>query len=221
MTVWTIGLDLPRETVAALAGRLGDDERARADRFTQPDRRRRFVVAHAGLRTVLGDTLGIAPERLRFAQGAYGKPRLAGDAGDRVRFNLSHSHGVAVVAMSWERELGVDVEQLVRRASELAIARHFFTPVEAASLRGLPAAERTSAFYRLWTGKEALLKLAGNGIMAGLPPVDGPASTVQWIQPRPRYVAAVAADAPFALIRAGDPFMTRGVPRRSGTPSSR
>jgi 4'-phosphopantetheinyl transferase len=141
---------------------LDDEERARAARFVFDRHRSRFIAAHACLRLLLGQYIGQAPGGLRFAVGARGKPRLL-DGGTDVRFNLSHSGDLALIAVSVGIEVGVDIEQ-GRPDALLDLARRFFAPGEVAALEALPMAEQAGAFVRGWTRKEAFIKALGDGL---------------------------------------------------------
>jgi len=90
-----------------------------------------------------------------------GKPRCEG-----VEFNLSHSVGKMVVAVS-RNPVGVDIESAVRKPRTLEIAQRFFSPAETAKLTALELPERVEFFLRLWVRKEAMAKLDGEGILRG------------------------------------------------------
>lgn len=169
--VWLAELDvLPATT---LRGHLSPDEVARADRFRFTRDRQRFIGARGLLRELLGRYLDVDPAALCFAYGPRGKPSLAGDGGpERVRFNVSHSGGLALLAFARERELGVDVE-LERPVPEAeSIAERYFSPREGAELGRLPPAERPQAFFRCWTRKEAFIKATGDGLSRPLDAFD-------------------------------------------------
>ena len=109
---------------------------------------------------VLGRALGCAPAEVKFRYGAHGKPGLAGSD---LRFNISHSGALAVIALA-RVEVGVDVELPRPRRSD-AIARRFYTPGEIERLFAHADPERRAdAFFRLWTCKEAFLKATGEGL---------------------------------------------------------
>jgi 4'-phosphopantetheinyl transferase len=140
---------------------LSADERARAARFHFDRDRRRFVNGRALLRSILGRYLDVAPGDVAFSYDPRGKPRLAGGG---PTFNLSHSHGAVVFAFTSEGEIGVDIERHPAPDDGDAVARHFFAPAEVAALDSLPAAERSAAFLRCWTRKEAYIKARGDGL---------------------------------------------------------
>lgn len=163
--VWRASLKLPGPEVQALHHSLTKEELERADRFHFQRHRAHFIVARGLLRTILSRYLKIEPRRLRFRYGPKGKPELAGDTSRRgLRFNISHSHGLALYAVTDDRQIGVDVERIRPDVTGEKIAERFFCPREAATLRELPAEVRQQAFYTCWTRKEAYLKAIGKGI---------------------------------------------------------
>lgn len=139
---------------------LSDDERERAGRFLLERDRRRYLAAHVALRTVLAAQLGSDPARLVFERGPFGKPRLRGP---RLRFSLSHSEDLAVIAVDREAEVGVDVEML--RDVDPALAEQVCTATERRQIEADPA-HRARAFLTCWTRKEACLKALGWGLNA-------------------------------------------------------
>lgn len=155
--VWTADLDaLPPALHAASI--LSADELTRAARFRFDHHRHRFTRCRLLLRELLGNELGIHPASIAFRYGPHGKPAL-----DALHFNLSHSGPLAVIAISRDHPLGIDVEQIDRRKDVVPLARTAFSPEECAELNALPSDERIDAFFRGWARKEAYLKLLGTG----------------------------------------------------------
>ena len=166
--VWRLGLDRPAEPFVEL---LQPDEVARANRFYFEKDRKHFVVARGFLRLLLGWYLHADPKRLQFAYGAWGKPSLDGEFREsQLRFNMSHSHGMALYAVTEGRDVGVDVEQVRADFASDSIARRFFSPLEVGVLCELPEDDRVAAFFRCWTRKEAYIKATGRGMSQ---PLDG------------------------------------------------
>ena len=207
--VWRASLAAPAALRARLRATLADDERARADRFVAHVHRDRFVVARAFLRAVLGRLLAIPPDAVRFRYEAAGKPRT-----DMLRFNLSPSGALALLAVTRDREVGVDVEELRAVTDAEALAERFFAPGETERLRSLDPAARDAAFLRCWTLKEAYVKAVGEGLglpldrfeVGYVPVVPSPALRLldespddgRWalrtLEPGPGYVGALAAE---------------------------
>ena len=172
--LWTIPLDPPPERVAALRLLLTPDEIARADRFHFDHHRRRFTVGRGALRELLAAYLDAAPDDVHFVYGEKGKPFLDGPAaaGDDLRFNLSNSHELALVAVGVGHELGVDLELLRPMPDGPQIAERFFSPSERQDLAGLPPTRRDEGFFNCWTRKEAYLKAMGDGLTVALDRFD-------------------------------------------------
>jgi 4'-phosphopantetheinyl transferase len=143
---------------------LATAEAAEGDRFCFEKDRRLFVVARAMLRIALSGYLGRDPRAPIIRRNRYGKPYLAGPIPSPLQFNVSHSSGLAVCAVTVDHEIGVDVEDTEHRVAELELARQFFAPSEAVALERLPALSRRATFFRYWTLKEAYIKARGMGL---------------------------------------------------------
>lgn len=149
-------------------------------------------AAPTALRRVLATYLGEDPEQIRMEVGEHGKPRLAEPR--RLWFNHSHSDAIALVAVSGELEVGVDVERVRPGRDVVALAERAFSPDDAAAVREAPAEERDSLFHRRWACHEARLKCLGVGIFGAAPPDAGPLA-VSALDVDPGYAAAVAVSA--------------------------
>ena len=192
--VWRVDLDQPEEVVQQFRSTLEDDELQRADRFHFERDRRAFTVSRGFLRQVLSRYLTARPDALRFAYGPYGKPALNGEhKQSSLRFNMSHSRGMGLVAVSDTKELGVDVEYIRADFATEDIARRFFSPHEVAAFNGLSQELRVAAFFRCWTRKEAYIKAIGRGLSQ---PLDG-------------FDVTLAPEAPAALLRADEDDASR------------
>ncbi len=143
--VWRARLDLPEEHIQAFEQVLADDERARALRFRFQKDRTHFTAARGILRTLLGRYLVQPPARLQFRYNQYGKPLLGdSDEENALRFNVSHSHGMALFAFTCGRDVGVDIEYMLADRAEMSIARRFFSPYEVEALQAVPEKQRTA-----------------------------------------------------------------------------
>jgi 4'-phosphopantetheinyl transferase len=188
--VWRACLDLGPEGVRALEATLGPEDRARALRFRRAIDRVHFIVAHGALRAILARYVGRDPADLRLVADPKGKPRLA--APGPLRFNLSHSVGLALCAVARDAEVGVDIERVQPEFPVLAIAARFFAPAESTALRALPAAAQPRAFFDLWARKEASLKARGDGLARPLRGIDTAGLTLSTLAVGDDYAAAVA-----------------------------
>lgn len=168
--IWRVCLDQNPETLRALLPALSGEEQVRASRFRFPEHRDRYIVSHAALRDILYRYRCLAQTPLRFVTGLHGKPELAGATGDgKLQFNLSHSHLLALIAVTADRQVGVDIEHCRQLADWQDIARRYFSASECRALGHRPENEQMAAFFTYWTRKEAFLKATGLGLSISLP----------------------------------------------------
>jgi 4'-phosphopantetheinyl transferase len=148
---------------------LNKNEQARVASFRFETDRWAYAAAHAGLRSLLGATLGCAPHALRFAVCANGKPYLDHKGlCVAVQFSISHTRGCVAVALA-RSAVGVDVERRRALPDLLAVASMAFAPEGQNALAALSGSEaRTRLFYRYWTLGEAFTKATGEGISQDL-----------------------------------------------------
>jgi len=212
--VWRATLDQTPSQIQSFLHNLAADEQARVERFYFERDREHFIVARGVLRAILGGYLNQAPEYLSFCYSAHGKPALTGESdGDAIRFSVSHSHGVALYAVTRGREVGVDIERIRFDVAVTEIAERYFSRREVATLRTLPAETQRQAFFQCWTRKEAYIKARGEGLSLPLDEFDvslapgepaavlgtqrDPSEASRWslqeLTPAPGYAAALAA----------------------------
>ena len=159
-----IGADAER---MALATRwLTADERGRFDRFRHDEDRVMFAVGRLVARTTVGRALGVDPAAWAWREGPHGRPEID-PPGTNLHFNLSHSAGLVVCALARDRAVGVDVEDLARRAPDPAIVPRYCSPAEADDVRSKGERWR-DRFLTYWTLKEAYVKARGVGISVPL-----------------------------------------------------
>jgi 4'-phosphopantetheinyl transferase len=163
--LWIIALDDTIRGLEEYQTFLSDEELERARQFGFPELGRRYIVAHARLREILARYIDLQPDRITFLTNTHGKPFInIPDGNIDIQFNLSHSHELAVVAITRGRRIGVDVERLKPLGYHMKIAERYFSPAEIASLKRQKSEQIDRAFIQLWAGKEALIKAQGNGM---------------------------------------------------------
>lgn len=170
--VWRVDLRVSPECVQRLAATLSADERARAERFRFPEHRERFIVAHGVLRDILSRYLDMPADQLVFATNPYGKPALAASEHAWLQFNLSHSGAMVLFAVTRDRPVGIDVEQIIPPDNFPRLVEQFFSANENAAFRALPEGQRAAAFFAGWTRKEAYVKALGMGVSLPLDQFD-------------------------------------------------
>lgn len=167
--VWCTTLCVQEHALPTYAKRLSPDESVRAARFDFAEGHRRFVVARAVLRLLLAEFLECHPAEIEFAANEFGKPSVA--AQSTLHFSVSHSYDLAAYAFGTQ-ELGIDVEWKRPIPDALDIARRFFTAPEIAAMERGPFDDRSKAFLKYWTHKEACLKASGFGLSGDLASLD-------------------------------------------------
>jgi len=161
--LWIGDLDQPSPRLPILSQK----EEVRAQQFLKPQDARRFRVAHSFVREILGRYVKQPPDKLEFEFNAAGKPFLQEEVGGAPRtfFNLAHSDRYALLAVSRDQEVGVDIEVEREFVDLPGMARQIMSCAEWTSFRCLPPEAAHDAFFDLWTRKEALLKAAGTGLL--------------------------------------------------------
>ncbi len=162
-SVWYTPLSGLRHRMDDWAGTLDQVERDRADRFRFERDRERFIIGHGLLREILGKHLGVAPEQVIMRRGEFGKPYVPELP---FHFNLSDTKDAVIIAISFEQEIGVDVETMERTVDHSAVSEHYFTEEEVGDISS--SMDPKLRFLELWTRKEAVLKASGVGIMEDL-----------------------------------------------------
>jgi len=208
--LWCLDLDAPggAETAPDI---LNGEERARAARFHFERDRHRFIAGRTALRRILATYLNRTPADLVFTVGPHGKPALENLW---LEFNLSHSGGCGLLAVTRGRRVGVDVERVRADFAGEDIARRFFAPAEVEALAASAPDQYATGFFRCWTRKEAYVKARGDGLSLALDRfevpldqaatralascLDDPSECARWslreIVPAPGYLGALVVE---------------------------
>ena len=213
--VWRASLNLAAARVQCFRTLLATDEVSRAERFHFQQDRQHFIAARGLLRLILSQYLEVEPGQLRFCYGRHGKPALATPSGQPpLTFNVSHSRGLALFAVTWGRAIGIDLEYIRPIEARQQIAANYFSPRENAALLALPLSMQHEAFFGCWTRKEAYIKARGDGLSLPLDQFDvslspneparllktggEPQEAARWslqeLYPAPGYAAALAVE---------------------------
>lgn len=185
--LWVANLDLPDIEIGNFFNTLSIDEAERAKRFVHEKDRKHFIVGRGILRNILGKYQNINPDKLIFSYAEKGKPELiVAQNNQNLQFNISHSNGIALFAITIIGDVGVDLEYCKQRIDTLSIAKRFFAQEEVAELMKLPKDQQIKGFYNIWTCKEAFIKALGAGLFQQLDQfvvnvvIDSPAQLLSW-----------------------------------------
>jgi 4'-phosphopantetheinyl transferase len=167
--VWYASLDLPFAVLERLSTTLSDDEQKRAQRFVFATDRQHFIAARGILRNILSHYMQVSARELEFGYGEQGKPYLTSQQnGLSLQFNLSHSNGIALYAVTLDSIVGIDVECVRKEVDVFGIAKRFFSSKEFQALSNLPLQLQERKFFCYWALKEAVIKALGSGLLLSL-----------------------------------------------------
>lgn len=160
--VWGIVLEVADSELPRAASILSHDERERAERLISKEHRRRSMAAHAMLRAILSRYCGASPEQLAIRRTSDGKPVLSDYPS--IQFNLTHSHGRALIAVARDQEVGVDLEQVRREVDVLRLAKRFLSDRDLTCIEHGDPSQQHERFLKAWVAREAVFKADGRGI---------------------------------------------------------
>jgi 4'-phosphopantetheinyl transferase len=164
--IWTMNPESVRDParLTELQQLLSSEELPRLRRFRCRQSTHRYLVSHAMLRTVLSRYADISPAHWQFVYGSYGRPEIANRSVPHLRFNLTHTDGLAACIVSLDRSCGIDAERLSERHSPSGIAKKMFASKEYDQLQHLSGQAYLDYFYSHWTLREAYVKARGVGL---------------------------------------------------------
>lgn len=168
--VWCFSLLISEEKINYFLTLLNEKEQQRAKRFKFAKHQHAFIAGRGQLRILLSQYLECDPKAVEFEYNQYGKPQIKNNS--HLQFNLSHSEGVALCAVTLNNAIGVDIEYMGNDHDIIAIADRYFSTRESNELHGLQGAEKIQGFYNAWTRKEAFLKAYGQGLSYSLKNVE-------------------------------------------------
>lgn len=160
--IWSTSIKTASFELDMLWRVLSEDERKRVNQFYFDRDRIRHIVAHGVLRFILSIYCDSDPHEHHFHQNSYGKPALAENY--HLRFNMSHSGDQVLYGITWECEIGVDIEKIRPFENAEQIVERYFSHHEKRAFLEFPAHKKEVAFFAIWTRKEAYIKAQGQGL---------------------------------------------------------
>lgn len=190
---------------------LGVGEAHRYARFTRVERKRQFLLGHMLLRAAVSDLTGLSPEDVGVVERPGNAPQLVlSDSQCLPQFSLSHSRNWIVCAVSRDANLGVDIEVRDSTRDVVALSETAFDPGEHLWLLRQPDGTRVSAFYDLWSTREALHKLLSRSgreaTLSSLIGADGSLASQgcgwhRYASSHPGLTLVVCSDRPLSALR--------------------
>jgi 4'-phosphopantetheinyl transferase len=210
--VYGFSLDIGEAELGSTSRMLSNEERLRADRLLSESHRGQFIGAHAGLRIILSRYCAGRCHDLVIQTTAKGKPFLS--EYPSIRFNLTHAHGKALVAVAKDREVGIDLEKIRPDVDVMSLARRFLSDRDVDFIKNGGPGHHHQRFLQAWVAREAVFKAAGTGmtfplhcdhielagdgteghLILGDGKSDGAVRPVRFLPLEPGWVGAVAAE---------------------------
>jgi len=160
--IWIVDLDKPLSDNSTLAS-LSQDEWSRAKGLKDKQVRDRFLARCFHVRHILSSITTLPPTDIKYDRDSCGKPSLKGYP--HLFFSISHSNEQLAVAVAFGREIGVDLEKFNEAFDPDQVASENFSIEDLEKIQALPQDHQTLAFYRIWTSREAVGKMMGNGML--------------------------------------------------------
>jgi 4'-phosphopantetheinyl transferase len=166
--VWTAPLDVDDHRMEAMLERLSPSEQKRVNALLEERAVRQYVVSRAMQRQLLAAYVGGHPSEISFGIVGMGKPTLSRPNDIGLTFNTTHSGNLVIIAVTANRDVGVDVEKIKPIPRALQVARRFFSAAEHEMLSALPPDKLDRAFLSIWVRREGTAKARGDSVWRGL-----------------------------------------------------
>ena len=171
--VWRVSIRVARSDYGWLSTMLSSDEQTRAERFVSQVHGRRFVVGRGAQRDVLSRYLLLAPNELGFRYSTARKPSLESWIGSEIRFNASKSGDLDLIAVTYSRDVGVDLEAIRPMSDLTSTVEQFFSRREQDVFETVATNARLQSLFECWTRKEAYIKAVRERLLMRLASCDG------------------------------------------------
>ena len=166
--VWSAPLDVSDDEMKELLGRLSPGEQKRVGALPEEKAVRQYIVSRAMQRQLLAAYVGGSPADIQFGFVAMGKPTLSRPNDIGLQFNTTHSGRLVIIAVTANRDVGVDVEEMRPIPRALKVAKRCYSASEYESLVSLEGEELDRAFLSIWVKREGTAKARGDSVWRGL-----------------------------------------------------
>lgn len=160
--LWYISINTT-VSLSSLFSILSLDEQQKANDFYFNKHKASYILRKSALRLILSQYCMISPNAINFKYNYYQKPYLKINPFN-LQFNMSHSHEMAILAITKKHPIGVDLECIKPMENVTDIAHQFFSPQEYSKFTLVPTNQKIKTFYTIWTRKEAFIKAIGKGL---------------------------------------------------------
>ena len=166
--VWTAPLNIDEHAMEDMLERLSPSEQKRVGALLEERAVRQYVISRAMQRQLLASYVGGHPSEISFGVVAMGKPTLSRPNDIGLTFNTTHSGTLVIIAVTANRDVGVDVEQVRPVERALKVAKRCYSKEEFEMLAALPPDKLDRAFLSIWVKREGTAKARGDSVWRGL-----------------------------------------------------
>jgi 4'-phosphopantetheinyl transferase len=166
--VWMAPLDVGEKKMDNFLHRLSPSEQKRVGALLEERAVHQYVVSRAMQRQLLANYVGGSPSDITFGVVAMGKPTLYKPNHIGLKFNTTHSGNLVIIAVTKDRDVGVDTEKVRPVPRALRVAKRFYSDEEYTMLAALPESELDRAFLSIWVRREGTAKARGDSVWRGL-----------------------------------------------------
>lgn len=166
--VWMAPLDVGEKKMDDFLHRLSPSEQKRVGALLEERAVHQYVVSRAMQRQLLANYVGGSPSDISFGVVAMGKPTLSKPNDIGLKFNTTHSGNLVIIAVTKDRDVGVDTEKVRPVPRALRVAKRFYSDEEYRMLAALPECELDRAFLSIWVRREGTAKARGDSVWRGL-----------------------------------------------------
>lgn len=160
--VWHVNLKNQNGLPEDINDYLSPDELGRAAKFKFPNDREHYLLRHYLLRLILCKYCDCQPQEIRFRYNYYNKPFINIPEFTAIKFNMSSSGDLMMIGLCKRDDIGIDIEKIHDTGNLEHIALDNFSQQELEYFNS--RLDKTTAFFNIWTRKEAFIKAAGKGI---------------------------------------------------------
>jgi len=160
--IWQARIDVSSGYPKDIKDVLSADERERAISFKLQNDQIHFIIRHYLLRIILSKYCDYLADEITFRYDTHKKPAFNMPEYRKIKFNMSFSHDLMLVAINKHNDIGIDIEKVHDINDLESVAVNNFSSKEFKYLNS--SSEKINTFFKIWTRKEAFIKATGKGM---------------------------------------------------------
>ncbi len=156
--IWSVDICKNRDSIMHNMYLINDAEKERYNRFISEKDKLRFACGRIFSKMIAAAYLGLKAEDIHICADKNSKPKIK-EHSNILKYNISHSGDMVLIAFSVYGEIGIDIEQFDPGIN----VSEMYSVFHSEEIKALADGDRKKIFYRIWTAKEAYVKAVGKG----------------------------------------------------------